>query len=61
MLDKCAGVLAKLRESLLDGTQLINFFKSWYGVAKYADEILLDLQKKSLSTPGLSFKVFFKA
>ena len=52
MLDACLIALAKLGE-IFDLDQLIEFLKPWYGVAKYADDIFLCLQKKSASALGL--------
>ena len=52
MPDACLIALAKSGE-ILDLGQLIEFLKPWYGVTKYADDILLCLQKNSAPASGL--------
>lgn len=46
MLDSCLAAVAKSR-GLLNLDKLIEFLEPWYGIAKYAKDILVCLQKNS--------------
>ncbi len=53
MPDACFAILAISGRWLNTWIQLVDFLKPWYGIAKYADNILLCLYKNSSLPPDL--------